>query len=567
MARKLTYNEEMERLRKLLEEVSTDEESIEENDAFSDCDEMFSEHDTSSEEEIESDEEDAVESNSDDCFTGKDGKTIWKKTKFRQNFRTLARNIISKLPGNIGEAKDVTSPIESWNLLLDENILNTIVTCTNIYIDTISGNFQRERDANKTELSEIKAFIGLLYLCGIHKSSHVHVRDLWRTDGMGLEIFHRTMSHNRFLFLIRCIRFDDVRDRQIRKEVDKLAPIRYVFDSFVHNCQKLYIPGSYVTIDEKLEPFRGRCSFRQYMPKKPARYGIKIFALVDARTFYTCKLEVYTGTQPQGPYHVNNSSVEVVKRLTENLNSGRNVTVDNWYTSYELAKYLLQKNITLVGTIRKNKREIPKEFVNNKNRKVHSSLFAFQKDMTLVSYVPKKNKFVNLLSTMHNDDAIDQTTGEAKKPEIITFYNLTKGAVDVVDQMSAAYSTARISNRWPMVLFYTILNTAAINSRVLLQCSKHPSLEHKKRSHFLRALATDLLKEHTAKRSTVTCLPRHLQEKLASQSPPAKKQKVAERKRCYICPSSKDRKSKISCIKCEKNVCGEHSVFTCINCT
>ncbi|XP_035226117.1 uncharacterized protein LOC118198532 [Stegodyphus dumicola] len=140
--------------------------------------------------------------------------------------------------------------------------------------------------------------------------------------------------------------------------------------------------------------------------KKPAKYGIKIFALVDARTFFTCNLEVYAGTQPQSPYHVNNSSVEVVKRLTEKLNSGRNVTVDNWYTSYELAKYLLHKNITLVGTIRKNKRELLKEFVNSKNHKVHSSLFAFQKDMTLVSYVSKK---------------------------------MTKGAVDVVDQMSAAY--------------------------------------------------------------------------------------------------------------------------------
>lgn len=54
---------------------------------------------------------------------------------------------------------------------------------------------------------------------------------------------------------------------------------------------------------------------------------------------------------------------------------------------------------------------------------------------------------------MHHDDAIDSQTGEYKKPEIVTFYNLTKGAVDVVDEMSAAYSTARVSKRWPMVIF------------------------------------------------------------------------------------------------------------------
>ena len=48
---------------------------------------------------------------------------------------------------------------------------------------------------------------------------------------------------------------------------------------------------------------------------------------------------------------------------------------------------------------------------------------------------------------MHNDGAIDVSTAEGKKPEIITFYNLMKGVVDVVNEMPATYSTARTSNR------------------------------------------------------------------------------------------------------------------------
>ncbi|XP_035212060.1 uncharacterized protein LOC118186137 [Stegodyphus dumicola] len=122
---------------------------------------------------------------------------------------------------------------------------------------------------------------------------------------------------------------------------------------------------------------------------------------------------------------------EVVKRLIRPLyNSGRNLTVDNWYMGYELSQDLLKKKITIVGTMRKNKREIPPEFLAKK-REVYSSIFGFQKEATLVSYVPKKNKSVILLSTMHSGDQIDESTGESKKPEIITFYNMTKGAVDV----------------------------------------------------------------------------------------------------------------------------------------
>lgn len=52
---------------------------------------------------------------------------------------------------------------------------------------------------------------------------------------------------------------------------------------------------------------------------------------------------------------------------------------------------------------------------------------------------------------MYNDDAIDQESGEAKNAEIISFYNVTKGEVDVVDEMSGTYSTAKISKTWPIV--------------------------------------------------------------------------------------------------------------------
>jgi hypothetical protein len=40
--------------------------------------------------------------------------------------------------------------------------------------------------------------------------------------------------------------------------------------------------------------------------------------------------------------------------------------------------------------------------------------------MAMVSYVPKKGKVVLLVSTMHNDDKIDETTQQLRKPEIIT---------------------------------------------------------------------------------------------------------------------------------------------------
>ncbi|XP_035207646.1 uncharacterized protein LOC118182410 [Stegodyphus dumicola] len=186
-----------------------------------------------------------------------------------------------------------------------------------------------------------------------------------------------------------------------------------------------------LTIDEKLEHFRRRCSFIQFISNKPAKYGLKIFAVVDSRKFYTLKLEIYCGNQPPGPYEASNSSIDIVKRLIgAHEGSNCNLTTDNWYTSYPLAQYLLTKGISLVGTLRKNKKEIPNEFQPSKTREVGSSLFGFQKDMTIVSYATKKNKCVILLSTLHDDDKIDQ---ETNKSQIILDYNKCKGGVDTVD--------------------------------------------------------------------------------------------------------------------------------------
>lgn len=63
---------------------------------------------------------------------------------------------------------------------------------------------------------------------------------------------------------------------------------------------------------------------------------------------------------------------------------------------------------------------------NTKKKNFYSSMSGFQKESTIVSYTPNKNRNV---STMYSDAAIDLATGECKKPEI-TFYNLTKGTVD-----------------------------------------------------------------------------------------------------------------------------------------
>ena len=91
-------------------------------------------------------------------------------------------------------------------------------------------------------------------------------------------------------------------------------------------------------------------------------------------------MEIYVGKQPDGPFVVDNNALSVVKRLTFPIrNSGRNVTMNNWFTSFHLMECLISDNVTLVGTIRKNKKEIPPEFINSKNQENNINVWFYQK--------------------------------------------------------------------------------------------------------------------------------------------------------------------------------------------
>ena len=85
--------------------------------------------------------------------------------------------------------------------------------------------------------------------------------------------------------------------RETRNRMDKLAPIRIIWDMFIENCIKHYKPSEQVTVDEQLVTFRGRCSFKMYIPSKPGRYGIKIWALCDAKNAYLVNAKVYLGKE------------------------------------------------------------------------------------------------------------------------------------------------------------------------------------------------------------------------------------------------------------------------------
>ncbi|XP_063352363.1 piggyBac transposable element-derived protein 4-like isoform X1 [Pelmatolapia mariae] len=342
---------------------------------------------------------------------------------------------------------------------------------------------------------------------------------------------------------------------------------------------------------------RGRCPFRQYMPSKPARYGIKIWVACDAQSSYAWKMQVYAGKPDKLGPPEKNLAARVVMDLTEGLAPGRNVTCDNFFTSRELATRLFrERGHTLLGTLRANRPEIPRELRCVKGRAVGSTQAAvlrggpdgWSPNAVVLSYVAKKNKNVLLLTTspryvgpsgspLEPSSNPDGGGGGSAKPSMVLHYNRTKGGVDNLDKVVGTYSCRRKTSRWPVALFHNMVDVAAYNAFVLWR-EIHPdwmSGKLNKRRLFLERLGKALVLPTLEARGRRGTRGGRREgegegEGEAVSTPDSRRDEPREtpvkRQRCRVCPRSKDVKTKIVCFACHVHVCSRCALTYCPNC-
>ena len=201
----------------------------------------------------------------------------WSKAEPTRNVRTPARNMVI-LPRTRLIVNDSKDSLEFFNKLFSDEMYNLIVTWTNKKLDSMRLRYQRPNkpELSKLTVTELRAFIGLLLYTAIFKSNNEDVRSIFARDGTGRDIFRTVMSVERFSILLVALRFDNPETRENRKKSDVGAAISDLFDLFIKNTKAAYSVGSHACVDEMLVGFRGRCSFKMYIPSKPEKYGIKI---------------------------------------------------------------------------------------------------------------------------------------------------------------------------------------------------------------------------------------------------------------------------------------------------
>lgn len=482
--------------------------------------------DTSEEEEI--DENNSGQGN----HMGRDGTqwTVLSRDEGRRGHREQ-RNIFSERTGPTRICNGIEAPMDAFKLLFDPQIIRHMVSCTNEFAHESQPTWSMNEE-------EMERFVGLLFLRGVMNQRNFPFEQLWSKE-TGCPAYNRTMSRDRMREIKKFLRFDHKRDRRRNLRHDKFCMISEVLNRFVDNSQRCYRPGPFLTVDEQLYPTKTRCKWTQYMPNKPDKFGIKFWMLAEVETKFCFSVMPYLGRDESRVTH--SLGTHVVMKLLEPLfDKGYNVTVDNFFTSKELAEALLNRRTTITGTIRGNRRELPPPG----QLQLYQSVFFKSNDLHLTRYQAKRNKVVHILSTQHRSVNV-QPEGK-KKPDTIQFYNANKSGVDILDSMCRQLSTRAACRRWPLAVFYNLLDLAGINSFILFRKTTGSRIS---RREFLFQLSKELRRD--------------VQQNTPEESPTV----VLERRvTCRVRASCEKNRTFNLCQSCSKPVCGPCQAMICKKC-
>ena len=260
-------------------------------------------------------------------------------------------------------AEDATA-LDYFLQIFGEDSFDLLTTQSNLYAEQSPPGISYKWHPTCNE--EMKLFIGMILLMGVHKLPTVE--DYWsKSPLLHVDAISKCMPILRFKALLRCLHINDnsTAKRPGEDGFDKLHKIRPLYDILRDNCASKYLPHKELSINEGMILFKGRSSYKQYMPMKPVKRGYKVWCEADAHNGYLTSFEMYTGATQGSTEHGLGSSV--VKRLSSPLaGKGYHLYFDNFFTSVDLAEDLLKDGLYCIGTARTNRKKWPQEMRDKK---------------------------------------------------------------------------------------------------------------------------------------------------------------------------------------------------------
>lgn len=348
-------------------------------------------------------------------------------------------------------------------------------------------------------MGELIAFFSMiLWLADFGPSK---MSDFWAVDPFrSTGLIEKPIGRERFKEILANLHL--AQEVRRKPHEDRAAKIRPMLDILNRTFSDLWVPASRVTVDEDVCLFKGRYSMRRTVPGKPNPTGFKIFRLCDAEHFlYRInnisifqRKDVDAVIGPMGMGRGEAVVLDLLQGLLDNQQPRRHLFCDSTFTSVHLARFLKKKGIYLTGTIRINRRGLPKEWL--KDVEVETSSASLVDDHGVTLHVWKDIKQVVVLSAAFLTGSqqilrwIDGSYRPVECPEaIVNFQHGFSSYADSHNQSRSQLELHQKSYKWWHHLFYYLLECTVVNSWIVFK-QLHPTM-----SISCRQFAVELYKQ------------------------------------------------------------------------
>ncbi|XP_034712874.1 piggyBac transposable element-derived protein 4 [Etheostoma cragini] len=381
-------------------------------------------------------------------------------------------------PGNQLAGGLQYSVLQLFQLFMSKEILKGLLNNSNKF-----GEADHPQTFEKITMPDMMSYLAMVIYMGLITTPTLN--DYWRRSELYTFSFPSSvMSGRRFKAVSRALHISDPDDddandlKRGTAGYDRLCKIKPMYDDIKKACMANYHPRQCVAIDERMVASKARNGLRQYMKNKPVKWGYKLFVLADSTSGYTWDFFVYEGKRSP---RVKGLSYDTVMRLinTPVMGTGYKLFVDNFHTSPELFRDLLQKKIWACGTIRHHQSGFPRDRPGGLDRRAPRGAIRWIREGPVVFIQWRDTRDVLMCSTIHaahGEDTVQRrikgadgqwSVQDLSIPPAIKDYNKYMGGVDLSDALIGYYTILHKTKKWYRSFLFHFIDIAVVNAFIL----------------------------------------------------------------------------------------------------
>ena len=204
--------------------------------------------------------------------------------------------------------------------------------------------------------------------------------------------------------IISINKFFHIADNKLQGD-NKTNKFKQFYLQLKNNWSKVFSPGQHITLDEGVAAFQGRTEFKQYMPAKPEKWGLKIYLLSDSNSDYILSAILYTGKSEK----ITNYTIKlVIKILNEYMWKGHKVFIDSFYCCPTIVRFLYFREIYVTGISRSNRKGMPAQ-IKDLNLQ-ENSCRTFSCDFLHLDAFKDKKKTLFIISSAYSNKITENSS-------------------------------------------------------------------------------------------------------------------------------------------------------------